>query len=488
MSQDRFDLFFLSFLCGAVLASFAGAFLNSDFIFLPVIVLPMTAFVLLFRQEVIKFFALGFVLSLIWSSFYGFLWEKQQKQIRELANRQTRFEATVVGIASVGKNYFQIPIEIDGIKLLLFTDKRFSFGDVIEIEGEPSFPKRFLNKQTNKEFNYEEFLKGRGYHGIFRFPHIELLAKGGGAKVFLISKIENTVFNFREKVSDKLYAYTAPVALGMTIGDKAQIDEKVKANLVKSGLVHLVVLSGGNIVALIGFLFVLFRYIFNYSFAVFATLVLVAVFVFAVGADAPAVRAGIMGVISLLAIFNFAQVNLGRSLLFAVFVMSVFNPFIWLDVSFQFTLIATVAVVFGTPILSMFFWYLPTVLKEVISATVAVQTALFPLLAYKMGVISLVAPLANIFAVPLAPAVMFSTFAISIPPISQPASFISNTLVEFIIAVAELFANIPFSVIHFEKFSIYLVFLWWALLIFIWFVLKEPKCEQIQTDRLSTEY
>ena len=83
---------------------------------------------------------------------------------------------------------------------------------------------------------------------------------------------------------------------GIILGQRTNMDTTLRAELKNSGLMHLMVVSGGNVMMLIIFLSLFIR-----SVPVLLRIVIIGVTIFAfvllVGGDAPVWRAALMGVI-----------------------------------------------------------------------------------------------------------------------------------------------------------------------------------------------
>ena len=128
----------------------------------------------------------------------------------------------------------------------------------------------------------------------------------------------------------------------------------------------------------------------------------------ALGGGGPAaVRAAIMGALLVLAPALGRAYNVYTALALAALVMAAVEPLVIYDAGFQLTTLAT----FGLPLLvppitrrlAAWLRWLPfsAAIAESLAVTLAAQLATLPVLALTFGQVSLVAPLANLLAVPL---------------------------------------------------------------------------------------
>ena len=93
-------------------------------------------------------------------------------------------------------------------------------------------------------------------------------------------------------------------------------------------------------------------------------------------------------------------------------------------------------------------------MREGFEVTLAAQVFTMPLLFYQFGRFSLIAPVANIFALPLVPWIMLFSFAglvlsFLFLPFGQLLSFAAYVLVTVLLFVVNVFAHFPFAALQF---------------------------------------
>lgn len=124
------------------------------------------------------------------------------------------------------------------------------------------------------------------------------------------------------------------------------------------------------------------------------------------GAGPAALRAGIMGIIVLVAPRFHRHYNVYTALAWSALLLSIFDPYIMWDAGFQLSFLGTLGIVLLTPIFQKWLHFLERVpgghvLNEITAVTLAAQIATLPLLAVDFHQVSLIAPVANILTVPL---------------------------------------------------------------------------------------
>jgi competence protein ComEC len=134
-------------------------------------------------------------------------------------------------------------------------------------------------------------------------------------------------------------------------------------------------------------------------------------YVFLAGAGAAVVRAGIMGSVVVLSALVGRIVSSRNLLLAAMAAMLMHNPLLLRDdVGFQLSFAATAGLVVLQPKLSGFFSFVPKFagIRESLSMSIAAIAATLPVIFVSFGQVSLVAPFANLFVLPLVPFVMIA--------------------------------------------------------------------------------
>ena len=127
---------------------------------------------------------------------------------------------------------------------------------------------------------------------------------------------------------DRVFAQQRTQALlkGMLIGDRSDFSNDQYQSFIQSGLVHIIAVSGGNIIVLITLLnFLLLRV----PVRVRRGMLIVAVVAYGgfVGLESSVLRAVVMGVLGLLGLLLGRQVDIRRSMAIAYIAMVVLNPY-----------------------------------------------------------------------------------------------------------------------------------------------------------------
>ena len=202
----------------------------------------------------------------------------------------------------------------------------------------------------------------------------------------------------------------ADLLLGMTIGvNEIKNDKMFYDNLVQVGLIHVVVVSGYNVALVIKFISGIFfdRLKSRNKFLLFAGVVLYALLC---GLQPPVIRAALMGYISYLAMTEGRKVDCLSLILVICFVMILIYPRYIVSLSFWLSVNATLGLIFFEPPISALFKRTKLPLFDDLATSLACQIAVWPIISYFFGRVSIISPLYNMASLWLVPLCTISGF------------------------------------------------------------------------------
>ncbi len=203
---------------------------------------------------------------------------------------------------------------------------------------------------------------------------------------------------------------------GLTIGDTSGIDERTEEALRRSGLAHLLAVSGSNVAILLGTVAFAAR---NASLRMRVGFCGVALggFVAVVGPDASVLRAAGMGVVALIAIAFGRRAEPLHALGLALLAVVALRPGIVYSAGLHLSVAATLGIVLWARPLYDRLGRLPRPLAAALGATVAAQVAVVPLLVGIFGQLPVAGLPANLLAIPaVAPATVLGLAAGAVAP------------------------------------------------------------------------
>lgn len=331
------------------------------------------------------------------------------------------------------------------------TPQRITYGQVVSITGRVERPLDFA-----ADFSWEQYLRGRGIRSVMRDPLIQPTSQYGK------SRFVRGFDALRQKISDtitRMFPHRSGALLsGILMGSKASFSPSFLTDLQTTGLTHIIALSGFNITILIAFVAgILLRRAGRYARFACSVAAIVA-FILLVGPSASVIRAAAMGIITLLALTVGRRADPLNMLLLAVVMMTAYQPsWLFVDLGFQLSFLATLGIVLFIPISQAF---IPkkkatAIIVEGLCTTLAAQLMTFPILLWNFGTVSFIAPLTNILIVCTIPSIMLLgglVITINVIPglglLAQALGFLTYLPLAYVDRTISFFAHVPLASLH----------------------------------------
>lgn len=343
-----------------------------------------------------------------------------------------------------------VPVDGESVKVLVVAPRwsSLSYGDQVSVSGTLELPAAF-DTVGGRTFDYPNFLAKDGIVAMVTHAHVVQRGEPVALPAYPFRVLYGAREYFVRGVARALPEPAASLGVGMLVGGKQGLGEVLIQAFIISGLLPIVVLSGYNVMIVAQILLRVLRPL-PRTIAIGSAMLAIILFVLASGAGASAVRAGLMAVIGLYAQISGRTYNALRVLVAVGVVMVVINPYLLAyDPGFQFSFIATVGLILGSPIVTRYLtWISSTTLREVVASTIAAQVFVLPLLLYHTGLLSLVALPANVLVLPLVPLAMLATVVAAVAGLVAPvlAPFVglpAYALLSFVIWVATMTSSLP---------------------------------------------
>lgn len=290
-----------------------------------------------------------------------------------------------------------------------------------------------------------------------------------------------TVETFTHVVNQLLPEPHAGLMNGILFGTKATLSKPLMQDLISSGTLHIVALSGMNITLLSAMVGTVFLKIFSRRVSSILSIVVIIGFILFVGISPSVIRAGVMGVIGLLAIV-FGKKNWPLyTWILAVIILLILSPTWLTDVSFQLSALATLGIIlfggknvmtvdrnlkldtkdqvsrFQPQGLSSRFKFLSStvwsLIEDDLRVSLAAQVFTIPIFLFHFHRISLVSPLANVLiAWTIAPITILgwiiAVLGVIWLPLGIIISWVCWLLLQYLLIVVTVTSSLPFSSIQ----------------------------------------
>ena len=396
----------LSFVAGIALRSFV--FIDAFYAVFAAGIVCITLFISAKYPSRFFFSCLGVIMLCAGMLWYGFF-EPGQLKMETSAGAKIEITGIVTEEPELKDNAQKLvvsPADAPDEKILVSIKRypEFSYHNVIHLSGTLEKPKAFDG------FDYPAHLAKDGVYFVMSFPDVSLVSAGSPGVLGRLFAFKNS---FMRSVESTVPSPQSSFLNGMLFGAKSDLPKDIQNEFIVTGVSHIPALSGYNITVIIIFVgFILSRFA-SRAVSFYLSVVLVVVFVLATGASPSVIRAACMGIALLFARHIGRQGMAVNALVFAAFVMLLFNPKILrYDVSFQLSFLAVLGLIYISPYFENKLRRIPDFLnlKESLIATLSAQIAVLPVILYVFHKVSLIAPLANMLVLPLVPVVMLLGF------------------------------------------------------------------------------
>lgn len=402
------------------------------------------------------------------------------------------FEGEILQIRKTSTGNFQLDIAIDTTRIPdsnLLTD-RYILRAVLKANDSEYVQKirtgnriyfsatiyPMPDKRNPNEFDYKNYLKPQkiyvqaGIDTLYRIDPSNKLVSWNQLRQRTISIIDK---NFSAK--------TAPIAKALLIGYKNELTKDEKTAFSRTGLSHIMAVSGLHVGFLLAPFWFLVPFFWTYKYGRQAGLVILIILLFfyagLTGFSASVTRASITGGFIIYArLFNKMRDSINLTALAAIFIILI-DPEEIFEIGFQLSFAAVYIILLILPILSNL---LPLRLRyskfgsliSIVLVSVVVQAGLFPILSYYFGEFSIIGPLANALIVPFLGFILpYALVVLGITILLPNIGYLLNLPCEYFLQalnhVVMTLAAWDFSWIQTQKPGFLLFLIWSAIVFFI---------------------
>jgi competence protein ComEC len=335
-----------------------------------------------------------------------------------------------------------------------------AYGDIVELDGNVQRP------DDNYEISYQKYLKKNLISGvIIQTDQITNTGEARSTTVMLVKGLYLISSYFEQSINRILPEPQASLASGLILGIKRNIPADLSDDLSKAGLTHIIALSGFNVTIIMKVLSDLLRKPLGKKKTFILGMVFVLFFVIMTGAASSVIRAAIFSTLIIYGSTIGRKADQTNLILLAAIIMVMINPFVLVnDVGFQLSFLAFAGLIYISPLLTKLVSNskvnnLPEWIKSPLIETSSAQLAVFPLIIYVFGRLSVIAPIANLIVLWILPLSMLVSFLAGIGGliylyIGKIAGLFAWPVLSYIISATKITANLPFSSFELGKNSI----------------------------------
>lgn len=305
------------------------------------LILPIGIILLLFskHKKIAKMFLRQILIFLLMFTI-GVIYIKVQNNSYEELYKLKEINETAIVISNPQETTYRVKYtvkivgdtEINNKKYILQLKKnteKLPYGALIKIEGEYNSPSTSRNFGG---FDYSDYLKTKQIYGVIEGTKVKIIEQDKLGFIFQgINGFRNIIINNSKEIIQNNNA--SGILIGLLIGDTQNIDEDTVNDFKNSSLAHLLAVSGQHvsyIIIAVGFALKVSKMGKRGSY--FVSIVIIILFVILTGSSAAVLRAGIMGIIILLAKLLYRKADIYTSLAAAAIIIFLNNPFAIYDI------------------------------------------------------------------------------------------------------------------------------------------------------------
>jgi len=336
-------------------------------------------------------------------------------------------------------------------------ERELNYGDNLTLLGNLGRPPSF-----GRSRGYRDFLARQGIYLIMPIKdQRQIIRQDKFSGAGLIRGCLWLRVYLEQIINRHLPPLPASILAAMVLGQKRNIPWLVNNSMVKSGTVHILVVSGFN-VGIVAFMVNLLLKILRIprKARIILTAICLLIYCAITGASNPVVRATVMGLVFLAAYLLKSQPDIYNSLVSAALFILAINPRQLFDVGFQLSFISVLAIVYLYPKLKAVTRLELCKLKilkfiaEGCLVSFSAWLGTLAIIAWNFRMISLVTVLANILIVPLATLITLCGFTLVLsgwiyPDLANLFSLPTAALITLLLNINAALIKLPYACIYF---------------------------------------
>lgn len=339
-------------------------------------------------------------------------------------------------------------------------ERPLRFGDRVILEGMLLRPPALKNPGL---FDYGRYLEIKNIHSVLKVKELFMVKVTGRS---LQDPLKTAAYFVRNKIRALFDRYFAPEYGGflkaILIGDRAELDDELRKSFVKTGTVHILAISGLNLVMIAAIVFAILG-IFRIPkrSSLIAVTLFVIVYSFVAGSSPPIVRATVISVIFAIGYLLNREADGLNSLAIAAFLILLWNPKELFDPSFQLSFISVASIIIFTPRIDAllgvsgkkgktFLERMRIYICKGVSVSVAAWAGTWPVIVSYFNIVSPVSILANLLIIPILFVITSASFAFLFA--ASFSNFLGVILAQILsvlesgmFLINEFFAKMPFA-------------------------------------------
>lgn len=336
-------------------------------------------------------------------------------------------------------------------------DQEWQYGEQILLRCLIDKPGIILAKNDGeRDFNYGRYLAGENIYSVCYKPEQLIKMTDVDSHFGLVDKINLNLLKFKQRLAEvidnNMSLPESGLLKAMILGYRREISAEISLAFTKTGLTHIVAISGLNITLIGSLLFALLATVgISRQKSFWLGVLVLSFYVLMIGAFASAVRALVVTVIFMYGLKIGRLPKVANGLLLAALILLLINPQALIyDIGFQLSFLAILGLMIFYEKVFAWLKFVPEKMsiRMMVAMTLSAQVFTLPVIFYYFGNISFIAPVANLFVLPVLPILTVAGFLMIFggliwQPIAWALGLILHFVVGYIIFAVELLSKIP---------------------------------------------
>jgi competence protein ComEC len=307
------------------------------------------------------------------------------------------------------------------------------------------------------------------------------------------SRIADIRRRFAAGMQNALPEPLASFAMGLLIGQRATLPDDVKQDLLMVGLTHIIAVSGYNLTIMLRASKGVFGKR-SKRISTLLSLALIGVFLLIAGSSASIVRAAIVSVLSIAAVYYGRQVKPLLLIAMAAAITAFANPFyVWTDTSWYLSFLAFYGVMVLAPMIALrlHIKWQNSLVAMVALESLCAEIMTLPFVLHTFGQMSFIGLFANVMVVALVPLAMLLSMVAGlagmlVAPVAGWFAWPARVLLTYMLDIAHVLSRIPHIFVQnlglpiIEMLGLYILVA--AMTYLLWNKTKQLKADTI-TDK-----
>ena len=357
-------------------------------------------------------------------------------------------------------------------------DVEFEYGDKVILQGE--FRKGSEQRNTGG-FDYQLYLKSIHIYGTLKVENYQKISSDNAN---WISKSIHTIkLVIAENIEKTLEKEEAQIVKGLILGDATALEEELKAKFQIANISHVLAVSGMHIIYIVIGIEVVFKKWLGKRNVKYVIIFGLVFYMALTGYTSSIVRAGIMGMMNILAFLVYRKNDIWTSIAISLGIILIQNPYAITGVGLQLSYLGTIGIILFNKNIKQYLdnvkWIKNNIqlkkskriskivenLKDMISVTLSAQTMILPIMLYHFNMIGIYFVVANILVSIIIGPIMFLSIIFIFSSfihlqISQFISIFLSLGIQILMQISNL-ANLPFSKIYVPTPSVLFIFIYY---------------------------